>query len=212
MPTASASASRPRSVSHCSRSSVSGFATISQPNGSVPLTSCTGWAAAISRRLSPGGVKLTMTCRSRSSFAAAERGPGEPRQAEPLSGEERRADVVELVAGRELELLGRELRRLRALVRRADRGLRIERGEARGLTAELGDRLVVRDVLEQPHRERDRHQAEHEHDREEEGGQPEPERSQHEAQGRPLRGRRGHLRPRARWCDPRRPCSPRPTR
>ena len=40
----------------------------------------------------------------------------EPRQAEPLAGEERLADVVQLVTGRELELLRRELRRLHALV------------------------------------------------------------------------------------------------
>src|SRR4029450_325671 len=39
----------------------------------------------------------------------------ESRQAEPLAGEQRLADVVQLVTGRELELLRRELRCLHAL-------------------------------------------------------------------------------------------------
>ena len=118
-PTARASASRPSSVSHCSRSSASGFATTSQPNGSVPWTSCTGWAAAMQLPALAGRRELDDDLLVAIELDVAERAPREPREAEPLPREERRADVVELVARRELELLGRELRRLRALVRRA---------------------------------------------------------------------------------------------
>ena len=75
-------------------------------------------------------------------LGAAERAPRQAREAEPLPREQRSADVVELVACRELELLGGELRRLRALVGRAERRLRVERRETRRFAPELLDRLL----------------------------------------------------------------------
>ncbi len=108
----------------------------------------------------------------------AARQPGEP---EALSGEQRGADVVELVAGRELELLGCELGRLGALVGRPERGLCVQRGESSRLTTELVDGLLARHVLEQTDRESDRDEPEHEDDGEEECGETEPERPEHES-------------------------------
>ncbi len=96
----------------------------------------------MSRRLSPGRCELDDHLPIAVELGVAERAPRQPRQAEPLAGEQRRADVVELVARRELELLGSELGRLRTLVGRSDRRLRVERRETRRLAAELLDRLL----------------------------------------------------------------------
>ena len=104
IPTASARARRPASVSHCSRSSVTGFATTSQPNGSVPRTSCTGCAAASSRRSLVGRRELERDELLAVELDVPERVPRELPEAEALPRKERRAHVVELVAGRELEV------------------------------------------------------------------------------------------------------------
>ena len=140
----------------------------------------------------------------------SERVTPQPLEAESLAREDRLADVVQLVAGRELERLRRELRRLRPFVARLDRGLRVERGQALRLAFELARRLRPCHVLEQPHRERDRDEPEHEDGHQEEGRQPESERPQHPAQGTTFRGE--PVRPRPRASVPMRPCSRRPRR
>ena len=67
----------------------------------------------------------------------AQGAPRQSRQAEPLAGEEGGADVEELVAGRELELLGREVRSLGTLVRRSQSRLGVQGSESGRLTLEL---------------------------------------------------------------------------
>ncbi len=79
----------------------------------------------------------------------AEGAPREARQAEALAREERGPDVVQLVPGCELELLGRELGRLGALVGGAKGRFRVQRREAGGLPAELADGLCSRRILEE---------------------------------------------------------------
>ncbi len=83
-------------------------------------------------------------------LGAAQGAPGKACEAEPLAREQGRPDVVELVPGRELELLGRELGRLRALVGGSKRRLGVQGGEPGRLPPELLDRLFPRDVLEEP--------------------------------------------------------------
>ena len=98
---------------------------------------------------------------------------------EPLAGKERRPHVEQLVAGRQLELRGRELRSPSALVVRAQRGGGVQRREPRRLALELVDRLRVSQVAEEPDRERSGDEREHENDSDEESREPEAERPEH---------------------------------
>src|SRR5262249_50279957 len=85
----------------------------------------------------------------------------------------------ELVAGRQLELRGGELRCPGALVVRAQRGGRVQRREARRLALELPHRLRVGQVAEEANRERARDEREHEDDSDEESREPEAQRPEH---------------------------------
>src|SRR5262245_21809230 len=74
-------------------------------------------------------------------------------QAGLLPREDARPDVVEPVAGRLLELGGREVGRLAALVARAHGGGGVQLREAERLLPQLLDALVARVVLEEPERD-----------------------------------------------------------
>ena len=117
-------------------------------------------------------------------LGAAERASRQASQPEALRRKRREADVVELVTCRELELLGRELGRLRPLVGRAQRRLGVQGGETGRLAPQLVHRLLARHVLKEPHGERDRGETEDEDDGEEHRREAEPKRSQHGIQGR----------------------------
>ena len=133
-----------------------------------------------------------------------------------LAREGRRADVVELVAGRELERLGREVGRRRSLLGGAKRRVAVQPRDPDRLPPELLVRLVARVALEELHGDRRRDDA-GDHDAEqEERGEPEAQRAHAGLLGPSVRrdGARcsmAQATPRRRACARTRPCSRRPT-
>ena len=89
-------------------------------------------------------------------------------QAGVLAGEDVEADVVQLVARRLLEPLGREEPRPPGLDLLAGL-LLVQLAEASRLAAQVGQGLRVREVLEQPDRDRGRDDPRDDDAREEEG-------------------------------------------
>ena len=103
--------------------------------------------------------------------------------ADVLAGEGGRAEVVELVAGRELERLGREVRRGCPLLGGAQGGVAVEPGDAARLARELLVGRVARVALEELHGDRGRDHAGDHDPEQEQGRQAEAQRAGHRPKG-----------------------------
>ena len=178
-PTANAAASRMNSGVHCPARSSFGVATMIAPKGSVSGSSLTGSAAARNVRVSRGGTNSNTVPRSSATRIRRQRRLRHPHQPRLLSGEDRRAGVEDAIARRLLDLRGREVGCLRALVRRAQRGVRVQLGQPGRLTAQLVPGLVLRVVAKQLQCDRRGEQAGEEDGQQEEGWKPEAKRPEH---------------------------------
>ena len=169
--------------------------------------------------LAPGRPELEAERLARAEHGPRHRRLGQAIETRLLPGEGGGTDVEELVAGRELERLGREVRRRRPLFGRAQRRIAVEARDAPRLAAELLVRPVARVAREELDGDQRRDEA-GEHDPEEEHRrQPETQRAGHHreayaAAGSPeaRRGLHRASRRRVRSSARSRPCSRRPRR
>ena len=131
------------------------------------------------RAVLPRRFELELERPSRGEDRGGHRGLGEPVQTRLLPRERRCTHVEELVAGRELESVGREVGRRRPLVGGAQRSIPVQTGDAPRLPAQLLVRPAARVAGEELHGdERGHHTREHDPE-EEEGRQPETQRPGH---------------------------------
>ena len=182
-PMAIAAASRPMSGTHCSRTTSRGFATMNVPSAGAPCSRRSGCETARNVCRRPGGRNSNDTGLSAATTSSGTADSGEPREPRVLPREERRPDVEQLVAGRELERIGGEVRRRGAFVDRAEGGGPVEPRDAARLACELLVRGVPGVALEELHGDRGRDDAGDHDPEQEQGRQPKAQRAGHLPEG-----------------------------